>query len=72
MRHLKLAAFVPGIPLYRQVQDRIEEWIRASNVPEKKGLQSKTFGLSDEIKRTDRGADIGARLKTPDGSSDFK
>jgi DNA-binding GntR family transcriptional regulator len=35
MRHLKQSAFVPGIPLYRQVQDRIEDLIRANGRPEK-------------------------------------
>ncbi len=35
MRHLRPAAFVPGIPLYRQVQDRIEDLIRANDPSEK-------------------------------------
>ena len=50
MRHLGPAAFVPGIPLYRQVQDRIEDLIRANDPSEKIPLSdtylAEHFGVS--------------------------
>lgn len=50
MRHLKATSVVPGIPLYRQVQDRIEEWIRTGNASDKINLSdaflADHFGVS--------------------------
>jgi GntR family transcriptional regulator len=50
MRHLRPAAFIPGVPLYRQVQDRIEDLIRANGRSEKIPLSdtylAEHFGVS--------------------------
>lgn len=50
MRHLRPSAFVSGIPLYRQVQNRIEDLIHANGRPEKIPLSdaylAEHFGVS--------------------------
>jgi GntR family transcriptional regulator len=50
MRHGKPAAFVPGVPLYRQVQGRIEELIRANGrsakIPLSDAYLAEHFGVS--------------------------